>query len=286
MKVGLNVLLWTAAATAEHLPLLERFPDWGYDGVEFPMFDPQGSPWRQLSAKLDELGLGRTTVTIVPETANPIDPDPDVRRAGVAHLKACLDACAELGAETLSGPLYSPCGKLVGRGPTAEEFDWAVEGLREAAEYADTVGVGLAVEPLNRFETYFLNSVEQSLRLVEAVDHRRLGILYDTFHANIEEKDPVAAIALAAPRLGHVHISENDRSTPGAGHIPWTETFRALVQSGYDGWLTVEAFGRALPEVAAATCVWRDMLGSEEELASQSAEFIRRGWAAAGGANR
>lgn len=283
MKVGLNVLLWTAAATAEHLPLLERLKSWGYDGVEFPMFDPAGSPWGTLAAKLDELALGRTAVTIVPETANPIDSDAAVRRAGVAHLKACLDACAELGAEKLSGPLFSPCGKLVGRGPTAEEFGWAVEGLREAAEYGETLGVGLAVEPLNRFETYFLNSIEQALRLVEAVGHPRLGILYDTFHANIEEKDPVGTIALAAPHLSHVHISENDRGTPGEGHVPWPAVFEALVAAGYDGWLTVEAFGRALPEVAAATCIWRDMMESDEALASSSAEFIRRGWAAAGG---
>jgi D-psicose/D-tagatose/L-ribulose 3-epimerase len=283
MKVGLNVLLWTAAATEEHLPLLESLKVWGYDGVEFPMFDPACSPWARLSARLGELEMGRTAVTIVPETANPIDPDAAVRQAGVEHLRACLDACAELGAETLVGPLYSPCGKLVGRGPTAEEFGWAVETMRTAAEYAETLGINLAVEPLNRFETYFLSSIGEALRLVEAVAHPRCGVLYDSFHANIEEKDPVGVIAAVAQHINHVHISENDRGTPGTGHVPFAETFEALVKCGYDGWLTVEAFGRALPEVAAATCIWRDMIDSEDALAASSAEFIRDGWRAAGG---
>ena len=281
MRVGMDLLLWTAAASEEHLPLLESLRQWGYDGVEFPMFSPDCSPWARLAGELDALGLGRTAVTIVAETANPIAPEPLVRQAGLDHLRACLDACAALGADTLVGPLYSPCGKLVGRGPSAAEWGWAVETLRAAAEYGETVGVTLAVEPLNRFETYFLNCVEQAVRLVEAVGHPRLGILYDTFHANIEEKDPVAAALRAGPHLAHVHISENDRSTPGAGHVPWAATFVALRETGYDGWLTVEAFGRALPEVAAATCIWRDMLESEEALARGTARFIRAGWAGA-----
>lgn len=279
MKTGLNVLLWTAAATEEHLPLLDRIKDWGYDGVEFPMFAADCSPWATLAAKLDDVGLGRTAVTIVPETGNPISDDPAVRRAGVDHLKACLDACATLGAETLVGPMYSPCGRLVGRGPTAEEWGWAVAALRTVAEYADPLGINLAVEPLNRFETYFLNCAEQAVRLVDEVAHPRLGTLYDTFHANIEEKDPVGAVAVYGQRIAHVHISENDRSTPGEGHVPFPETFAALRAVGYDGWLTVEAFGRALPEVAAATSIWRDMLDSEESLARRTAAFIRDGWA-------
>jgi len=278
MKTGLNVLLWTAAATDEHLPLLEQIKAWGYDGVEFPMFAPDCSPWAALAAKLDDLGLGRTAVTVVPETANPISDDPAVRQAGVSHLKACLDACAVLGAETLVGPLYSPCGRLVGRGPTEEEWGWAVEALRATAEYADTLGISLAVEALNRFETYFLNCAEQAVRLAEAVAHPRLGLLYDTFHANIEEKDPVAAIGVLGKHIAHVHISENDRSTPGEGHVPFAETLGALKAVGYDGWLTVEAFGRALPEVAAATSIWRDMMASEEDLARRTDAFIRAGW--------
>jgi D-psicose/D-tagatose/L-ribulose 3-epimerase len=275
MKLGINVLLWTGTATEEHLGLLDDIKGWGYDGVEFPMFAPDCSPWETLAAKLDDLGLGRTAVTVVPETANPISTDAEVRRAGLDHLRACVDSCAVLGADVLCGPMYSPCGLLVGRGPNAEEWGWGVEALQQAADHAAGAGVTLAVEPLNRFETYFLTCVDEAVRFVDAVDRPNLGMLYDTFHANIEEKDPVAALRAARGRVAHFHVSENDRSTPGRGHAPWVETFAAAKEIGYDGWLTVEAFGRALPEVAAATCIWRDMIESEAALAAETVGFLR-----------
>lgn len=280
MKLGINVLLWTAAATEEHLALLQDIKGWGYDGVEFPMFAPDCSPWEALAAKLDDLGLGRTAVTIVSDEANPIGDSPAIRQAGLDHLKACIDSCVALGADLLIGPLYSPCGALVGRGPTGQEWSWGVQVLREAAEHAAAAGVTLAVEPLNRFETYFLNSCADTARFVDEVGHPNLGMMFDTFHANIEEKDPIAAIRSAGDRIIHFHVSENDRSTPGEGHIPWPQVFGALKEIGYDNWLTVEAFGRALPEVAAATSIWRDMIASEQHVAEASSRFISETWAA------
>lgn len=281
MKVGMNVLLWTAAATGEHLELLRQIREWGYDSVEFPMFSPDCSPWERLASRLDDLGLARTAVTVMAPQANPISPDPAVRRAGLEHLKACIDACTVLGADVLCGPMYSPCGALVGRGRTEDEWVWAMEALRAAGEHAAAAEVKLAVEPLNRFETYFLNCQEDAARLVDAVGLPSVGVLYDTFHANIEEKDPVSAIAVAGRRIVHFHVSENDRSTPGEGHIPWRSVFAALKATGYDGSLTVEAFGKALPEVAAATSIWREMMPSAEYLASRTAQFIRQRWAEA-----
>lgn len=282
MKVGLNVLLWTAAAGEEHLPLLDSLRRWGYDSVEFPMFDPSCSPWRRLAGRLDDLGLHRTAVTIVPPEANPISDDPAARQAGVEHLKACVDSCVALGSQLLVGPLYAPCGGLVGRGATADEWAWGVESLRAAAEYAGQAGVTLALEALNRFEAYFLTCGADAVRFVDAVGHPSARLMFDTFHANIEEKDPIGALKALGGRLAHFHVSENDRGTPGEGHIPFRRVFAALKEMGYDGALTVEAFGRALPEVAAATCIWRDMIPSEEYLAERTAEFIRREWAAAG----
>jgi D-psicose/D-tagatose/L-ribulose 3-epimerase len=135
----------------------------------------------------------------------------------------------------------------------------------------------LAIEPLNRFETYFLNSLSDTARFVDEANHPNLRMMADTFHANIEEKDPVGAIRSAGGRIAHVHVSENDRSTPGEGHVPWEGVFSALREIGYDGWLTVEAFGRAMPEVAAATCIWRDMFPSAQHLATEARRFIDAG---------
>lgn len=282
MKIGMNALLWTAAVGEEHFGLLERIREWGYESIEFPMFQPDCSPWRRISARMDHLGLERTAVTIMSPEANPIAADAAVRRAGVAHLRACVDACVDLGATVLVGPMHSPVGVLVGRGRTPQEWEWGIESLRAAAEYAGTAGVTLAIEYLNRFEAYFLTCCEEAVRFVDAVAHPNLRMMFDTFHANIEEKDPVGAITQAGARIAHFHVSENDRSTPGEGHVPWARVFAALRATGYDGHLTVEAFGRALPEVAAATCIWRDMIPGEEHLARSACRFIRESWAARG----
>lgn len=282
MKVGLNVLLWTAGFKEENFPLLDKVRDWGYDGVEFPMFTPDCSPWSKLRRKLDELRLGRTAVTIVSPEANPISPEHESRRAGIEHLKACVDSCGELGADALVGPLYSPCGLLVGRPRTEDEWKWGLEALREVGEYAKNSAIKLAVEPLNRFETYFLNSSKDAVKLVTEVGLPNFGMMLDTFHINIEEKHLCSAIKLAGDKLIHFHISENDRGTPGDGHIAWDEVFFALRSINYDGWLVVEAFSRALPEVAGATCIWRDMIPSEEYVAEKSGKFIREHWAKAG----
>jgi len=278
MKVGMNLLLWTAAASEEHLPLLGAIRDWGYDSVELPMFAAGASPWKRLARALDDLGLHRTAVTVMPPEANPISEEPAVRRAGVEHLKRCVDACADLGAGVLCGPLTSPCGALVGRGRTEDEWRWGAEAVREAACHAASAGVTLAVEPLNRFETYFLTCQADAARFVREVGAANVGLLYDTFHANIEEKDPVAAVQAVGPWIAHFHVSENDRGTPGEGHVPWEATLAALKRTGYDGALTVEAFGRAMPEVAAATCIWRETFASEENLARDACAFIRRVW--------
>jgi len=274
----MNLLLWTSGATEEHLPLISRIKAWGFDGVEMPVFAPDGSPWTKFGSALNDFGLGRTAATALPAGANLISEDSNERTAGVDFLKACIDACVEFGAETLCGPLYSPVGHLVGRGPNEDEFQHATDGLREAGEHAAAAGVALSVEPLNRFETYFLNCQADAARLVDAIGLDNVGILYDTFHANIEEKNLVAAIRSSGKRINHVHISANDRATPGEDHIDWETTFTALKSIEYDGWLTIESFGGWLPDLAGATCIWRTMAPSEEHVAREGLKHVRNGW--------
>jgi D-psicose/D-tagatose/L-ribulose 3-epimerase len=166
-------------------------------------------------------------------------------------------------------------GKLVGRGATADEWQRAVAGLRPAAEHARAVGVTLAYEPLNRFETYFATTAAEATALAAEVGVEGFGFLFDTFHANLEERDPCASARAAGHALRHFHISENDRSTPGTGHVPFGRLLAALREIGYDGWLTIEAFGQALPELAAATCIWRRMYATEDQLAADGLAFVR-----------
>jgi len=178
----------------------------------------------------------------------------------------------------LCGPFYQPLGVFTGAGPTEEEKKRAAEVHKKAADVAAAGKVALAVEFLNRFECYFINTMADAAAYVKRVNHPNVGVLYDTFHANIEEQDPVGAIKKHIGVINHVHISENDRGTPGKGHIDWVGTFKALRSGGYDKWLVIEAFGRALPDLAAATRVWRDFFPSRESVYTEGVKFVRDQW--------
>lgn len=274
MKYGMNLLLWTGELNDGLLPVLEQLKKIGYDGVEIPLFnlDLDYAAWGK---KLDNLGLKRTAVTIRNETDNPISPDASVRAKGVELNKKTLDCAAAVGAETLLGPFHSAIGVFSGAGRTENEWAWGVESMRASAEHAGKVGVMLAVEPLNRFECYFLNAQADAAEFCRQVNHSHCRMMYDTFHANIEEKNIGKAINDIQDMMCHVHISENDRSTPGQGDIKWDETFDALAAVKYDGWMVIEAFGSSLPEIAAATKIWRKMYNTELQLAEEGFNFMK-----------
>lgn len=278
MKVGMNMLLWTTHVTEEDFPHLESIKKAGFDGVEIPLFEGDDAHFEKIRKALDDSGLECTAVGVSTEEANPISPDAAVRKAAVEDLTKKVRWSGILGASVLCGPFYQPLGVFSGDGATSDELARAVEVHRAVADEAAKVDLKLGIEPLNRFEAYLLNTNDDASRHVEAVNHPNFGILYDTFHANIEEKDPVEAFTRNAKNVVHVHISENDRGTPGKGHVRWEDTFRAIRSSGYDGWLTIEAFGRALPDLAAATRVWRDFFPAREEVYEKGIEFIRAMW--------
>jgi D-psicose/D-tagatose/L-ribulose 3-epimerase len=274
----MNLLLWTGEVGEGTLPVMESLKAMGYDGIEIPLFN-YGLDYAALGKHLDNLGLERTAVTVRGEEDNPISPDAAVRAAGVANTKHALDCCAAAGATHLVGPYHSALGFFTGQGPTENEWKWAVEGMQQVAEHAEKVGVTLGIECLNRFECYLLNTHADSARFVKEVGHPNCRAMYDTFHAHIEEKSIPAAIHSCSDVLCHVHISENDRSTPGHGNVRWTENFDTLKEIGYDGWLMIEAFGLALPELVAATKIWRRMYESEEQLARDGLQFMKSEYA-------
>jgi D-psicose/D-tagatose/L-ribulose 3-epimerase len=280
MKVGMNLLLWTAFVTEEHFPILEKIKKTGYDGVEIPLFDGDAEHYKKIKKELDNLGLGCTAVTVVNAETNPISPDASIRKAGLERIKWALDMTSVMGGDLLAGPYHSALGVFSGQPPTADERKRAVEVLTQAADHAQKVNVKIAIEYLNRFECYFLTNAMDAKNLVREINHPYFGTMYDTFHANIEEKNISHAIASMEDTYVHVHISENDRGTPGSGHVHWDETFKALRKAKYDGWLTIEAFGRALPDLAAATKIWRDMFPSPEDVYGNGFKFIKEKWEA------
>lgn len=282
MLLGFNLLLWTTHVTQEHFPLFEKLKKAGYDGVEVPVFGGAIEEYAAIGKVLKDTGLRATTVTVMPDAArNCLSSDPAVRDAALAYLNWTVDCTAALGGELICGPIHQPLGVFSGRGPTADELKNLVDVHKRAAAYATPKNVKLSIEPLNRFECYVLNTVADTANVVREVGRENYGLLYDTFHTNIEEKDPVGVIAPNLSSINHVHLSENDRGTPGKGHVPWSAVLKALKHGGYDGWFVIEAFGSALPDLAAATRVWRNFFPSEEEVYRFGHDFLRNEWAKA-----
>ncbi len=280
MKYGMNLLLWTDEPADEKLlPLYGRLREMGFDGLELPIFGGEPEEYARLGKRLDDLGFERTVTSVKNPVDDPISPDASVRREAVDASKRTIDCAQAAGAKLIGGPLYAAIGQFSGRPPTREEWERSVDCMRESADYAAQAGITLVFEFLNRFEIYLLNCAADTARFVRDVGRPNVGVHYDTFHANMEEKDVRAAITGAAREIRHVHISENDRGTPGQGQVRWAETFDALTEIGYDGWLVIEAFGQALPGIAAATKIWRRMYEDEEQLARDGLAFMRSEWA-------
>lgn len=279
MKYGMNMLLWSDDCTGQKYPaIFERLKSMGYDSVEIPILNPDARKLAAVAKTLDGLGLERTGATCLTPERNLIGEDRKQRAAGVDHLKRVIDACRAMKIKLLVGPIYAALGVFSGKPASAREWAWAVEGLREAADHAAAAGVTLVAEYLNRFEIYLLNCAEDTVRLVRDVGHPNFRMMYDTFHANIEEKSIAAALETCKDVMIHVHISENDRSTPGKGGVDWRETWAGLKKIRYGGMLVVEAFGQGLPGLAAATRIWRRMFESEEKLAQDALTFMKRSW--------
>jgi D-psicose/D-tagatose/L-ribulose 3-epimerase len=282
VRLGVNLLCLTDRVGPEHDRPLARIGEIGWDGVEVPILSGAPDDYAALGRRLDALRLARTATAIVPSPdADPTSADPAVRARGVAHLGWALDCALALGAESLGGPFHAPLGHFTGRGPTEGELSRGADAHRALAERAGAAGATLSLEPLNRFETHFLNTAEQARAYAERVDHPAFLIMFDTFHANVEERDPVGAPATLAGRLGVFHASENDRGIPGRGHVDFAGTFRTLKRVGFDGWIVMEAFGSGLPDIAAATRVWRPLFPDWGTLLSEGHAFLRDAWARA-----
>jgi D-psicose/D-tagatose/L-ribulose 3-epimerase len=278
MKIGMNLLLWTTHVTEEHYPHLEKIKSTGFDGVEIPIFGGNDAHYKKLRGKLGELQLESSAVTVAIPEANAISPDPAIRKAAAERLKTIVRQAAILGADILCGPFHQALGVFSGTGPTEEEFERAAEVHREVADEAQRQGVCLAIEFLNRFECYFLNTTAGAVAYVRRVAHPNFRAMFDSFHANIEEEDLPKAFSTNAAEIAHVHVANNDRGVPGRGHIDFPALFRVIKLSGYNGWLTIEAFGRALPELVEPTRVWRDFFKHPDEVVTEGYRFIRDTW--------
>jgi D-psicose/D-tagatose/L-ribulose 3-epimerase len=272
MKLAMNLLLWGTEINESLFPVLDQIKEIGFDGVEVPIFDVNPENWYLWRKKLDDLKLERIAVTINGADFNQISADAEMRKATLERNKQAVDCAMILGSNLLTGPFHSALGVFTGKPPTKEELRWAKENLWDLAEYADSMGITLGLEYLNRFESYLVSSSDELLALVEDINHPACKIMFDTFHANIEEKSMKEAIKKLAKHLVHVQLSENDRSTLGKGRVDFDEILKALQSVNYEGVLSIEAFSMKLP----AANIWRKMFDSEEQLMKESLVFLKQ----------
>ena len=279
MRIGVNAWVWSSPITTAELErLLPHVAELGFDWIELPIEGVGDLEYGRAATMLREHAMDASVCAAMGPDRDLIHPDAAVRANGAAYVRHCIEAAAVLGAANVVGPLYSAVGRTWQMSAEERARDTAllVEQLGALAEHAAEHGVCLCVEPLNRFETSFLNLVSQASAVVDQVDSPACGLLLDTFHMNIEERSLGDAIRAAGPRMRHFHACENDRGAPGSGHVPWDEVAQALRDVGYDGPVVIESFTGKVQSIARAAAIWRPLAESQDALARDGLVFLRR----------
>jgi len=278
MKFGVNTWVWTSPLTDDDVEeLVPHVTGAGFDWIEFPLENIGGFNYGMAGALAREYGLGVSTCAAMGPDRDLIHPDPEIQANGKAYIRQCIEATQALGATNLVGPIYSAVGRTWQQSPEdrAADLDVLVGHLSELSEYAGEHGVVMGIEPLNRFETSFINLAEQVIEVVDRVDHPSCQIMLDTFHMNIEEKSVGHAIRAAGPRLVHLHACENDRGAPGSGNVDWEGVALALGQINYQGPVVIESFTAKVKTIARAAAIWRALADSQDDLAQDGLAFLR-----------
>jgi D-psicose/D-tagatose/L-ribulose 3-epimerase len=279
MKFGVNTQIWVAPFEQSDIDLIDKVARLGFDVIELGFFSAE-PPFNvaEVRQRLKDTGLQAGICSFLSSERDITSTDPDSRRAGIDFMKAMIGTLAKLGGEVFSGPIYAELFRKRYLKKDEREAEWerGVKSLREVAKSAETQGITIALEPLNRFETDFMNLSEQAVRMCQDVGSNAVGILLDTFHMGIEEKNQGEAIRRAGKYLKHFHTCENDRGTPGTGQVPWNEVRDALKGIGYDRTVAIEGFNPDIVGLANGACIWRPMAPSPDRLAGEGVQFLKK----------
>ena len=277
MKIGVNTFVWTSPFSTGDFGLIPKIKSMGFDIIEIAVEDASLIDVPLLRKTVEDEGLSITICGAFGPTRDISSDDPAIQRNGAAYIADCIRLTEAVGSSLFAGPVYSAVGKtrMVSPDQKARERAWCVENLRDLGKIASDAGVTVGIEPLNRFETDMINLVEQAIALIHEVGQPAYRVHIDTFHANIEEKSIPDAIRMAGDLLGHFHACENDRGTPGTGHIDWIGVRDALREIGYAGPVVIESFTPGIVEIAKAAAIWRPLAPSQDELAREGGRFLR-----------
>jgi D-psicose/D-tagatose/L-ribulose 3-epimerase len=275
--IGANTWIWVSPLSDERLAhLAPRVRGMGFDLIELQVESPGDWDPGRAAEVLAEQQLGASLCAVMPPGRDLLGDDGEVASTQ-DYLRHCVDVAERIGSKAVGGPIYSAVGRtwLLDPGERRRTIDRLVEALRPIADYAGERGVKLALEPLNRYETSLVNTAEQGLEVVEALDSPALGLLLDTYHMNIEEKSPADAIRLAGAQLVHLHACGSDRGTPGADHLDWRAIVRALRDTSYSGVICIESFTSENKTIAVAASIWRPLAPTQDALARDGLDFLR-----------
>ncbi|MBL8118326.1 MAG: sugar phosphate isomerase/epimerase [Anaerolineae bacterium] len=279
MKFGVNAWVWVSPCDTEALKkLAPTVKQMGFDMIEVPLEGIGDLDYKTGAQIIKDSGLGVSTCAAMGPDRDLIHSDPAIRENGLNYIRQAIDATHLLGGTNLVGPIYSAVGRVWQQSADdrAKDVDLLVTNLSTLARYAADKGVVLGIEPLNRFETSFLNLADQAIEVIDRVDSPACQIMLDTFHMNIEEKSLGAAIRKTGKRLAHFHACENDRGAPGSGNVAWGEVAQALRDIHYDGPVVIESFTDKVKSIARAAAIWRSFERSQDALAQNGGEFLRR----------
>lgn len=278
MKFGIHLSTMVHAWGDDHFAPMERLKVMGYDGVEFPLMDPENLDLVRAKKELKRLNLLATCGTGLLPHADITSKDPVVYKAGVDRLQRCLEIAHELESDLLGGVLYAPWGVTRPRMEIIEEKKRSRETLCQLAEKAKVYGVRMGLEMINRYETSYLNHTEDAAEWMAAINNPMIGIHYDTFHANIEESNQKEAILSLGDHLFHVHFCENNRGIPGTGQVDFSSVVEGLKEIGYDRWLTLENFALADCEIGNDCAIWKSKTQDPYQAAEQGLQYAKRIW--------
>jgi D-psicose/D-tagatose/L-ribulose 3-epimerase len=277
-KFGVDSLIWTEEFTEKDLPLIEKAKKLGFDAIDINVSHPERFPAKAVAKKIKDVGITPVTTIGLPADSNLISPEAAVRRHGIDTMKRMVDINIILGSRILGGVIYATWGYLSGKPRTEEEWDWSVAAMKEITEYAKKQpGLILAVEPVGRFESHFLNVAEDAVKYCKAVGTGNLKVHLDAFHMIREESSFSQAVKTCGKEyLGYVHVCENNRGIPGTGLVPWKEFFKAFKDIGFVGPLTIESFDPSFKELNRLCAIWRKFADTGEELAVKGLQNLKK----------
>lgn len=275
LRYAVHAYAWTNSWSNDTLDIIDKAKALGFDLVEVPLMEIDKVDAAAIKARADDVGIALCTSTACSEATDPTGEDDAVRKAGSDYLKQCIKATAEMGGTVFTGVTYSAIGRKITGRPGEVYWERAAGVMKDAARYAQDHGVTLGIEAINRYETFLINTTDQALALMQRIDEPNVRVHLDAYHMNIEEAEFYAPTKKAAPHLCHFHLSESHRGTPGTGVVDWDGIYKALGESKYDGIVGLESFESVSPAMAAATCMWRSLADSSDQLLRDGLSYLK-----------